>query len=135
LFFFFGAIVALTAEPPATAVLHQVVTPPSIGRHRSSCRPAVRRPPRSRRVFAPLQRCLCKLYAPIGFEYEKTEDRADKQSRSQSLFHQAAISFHHFGLLVIEAHQEEPTRPTRRMDSQKWSSSMKEEASILMLIV
>ena len=94
LLFFFGAIVALAA---------------SAGRVKSSRsrHAAVRRPATARVVALPSaghrvrvefsRRCLCTLYALIGFEYEEMDDGAD-ESWSRSLFHQTVISYLHSGL-------------------------------------
>ena len=111
--FFFGAIVALAA---------------SAGRVKSSRsrHAAVRRPATARVVALPSaghrvrvefsQRCLCTLYALIGFEYEEMDDGAD-ESWSRSLFHQTVISYLHSGLVIIEAIKGSPAghkRITRR---------------------
>ena len=95
-------------------------TAASAGHVKSSRHAAIRRPATARVVALPStghrvrvefsRRCLCTLYALIGFEYEEMDDGAD-ESWSRSLFHQTVISYLHSGLVVIEAHQGEPSRP------------------------
>ena len=82
-------------------------TAASAGRVKSSRHAAIRRPATARVVALPStghrvrvefsRRCLCTLYALIGFEYEEMDDGAD-ESWSRSLFHQTVISYLHSGL-------------------------------------